>query len=1225
MSSLDTDISDKVKDSISLILSKLTSIKDSANLCLPSKENSTTTVNTDQVKEQIIRAKSEIANFKQLIAQAAESKRVQPSEYGSRSAAGGGTSVGGGGFAESSHPSMGRRSAGKSDDASQSTFDRLGGEYAIEAIVNGTFDKCLSDPRIKSFFDSKSDGKLDSVKIKVFQFFTTSLGGSKLYDMDNLKGSHFGLNIEFFHMDIFIGYLYDTALEMGILEVQAITFLESVSKIRNEITCGYITRSELARRFTETSTVSLYDRIGGEGGVKKLIDCVLEYLKVDERVSKKFDQRQLGVFQAGMTGYLKDLLHNQTEYKGRKLEEIHKDMGLTDYEFDCMLQLFVRASENVTNGSSNDEMFQLSDEFIVIFEGLRHKVLLKHRGILSTLNRGGSGGGGDGNGSMTLYDRMGGVVAIEGVVECVFQALVIDPRLNYFFKNMSDDARDELIKKNIDFIRFLTGNGASLTEEFNMERFRSAHLMINITDFHFDTMIAEYLLSCEYNGIPADVITDLITVLQKVRPEVQRGTIVRFESAEHRINQESYETVYDILGGEKFAEEFKTKLYSSLLQDERIRHFFIGTNFKAVKEAQTTFIMYLLGSSNKYSGPSMETIHLNLLVDDYQFDCFIFNIRAAIEKSAQNVSSVILESALSEANYLLEKLRYKVVKRLFDTKKALNEMRGETTLCDRLNGESGLTKIVEGFYAKILVDDRLRSFFEKNKSKMIAIKKRIVGYLVILTGHASQRDKGEDMLLVHSKMNIYDFHYDAALETYLLVMRDMKIELKDIKEFLRLLQVVRSDICLGSTVRFEFSKKTALKLASKTGVLHGESLLEQIGGIDKFHIFMDKLFDSLIQDSRVKSFFVANHVKIKNATSVYFQEFVFNSQDANYKGRELSVVHGGLKITHYHFDCFLLNIQKILSVDLQLSDLVIDLIVYHKLEPLRAQILQESIDDQANNGAGGGGGSSALKAKLKDGKCLLERIGGERNLESMVNIFFEKVLIDPRVKYFFGNSTSQKMRQLRRRFFEFLNNIFDNKSNTLRYDVGYIRKYHDSMNITNYHFDAFIDIMEISAKEGMLIDQVVTDDIVVAMYRIRNDVTIGFALRNENSNVIMKSNKSVVYKELKKSVGGVDALVDRLYVLINKDKRINSFFTGSKIEFLKPAQKIFLDHMFGGEKVYTGRSLVEVHSYIRITDYHFDCFLWNVNKALREAGCNEESIDIAAVQLEKIRIGLTKL
>lgn len=94
----------------------------------------------------------------------------------------------------------------------------------------------------------------------------------------------------------------------------------------------------------------------------------------------------------------------------------------------------------------------------------------------------------------------------------------------------------------------------------------------------------------------------------------------------------------------------------------------------------------------------------------------------------------------------------------------------------------------------------------------------------------------------------------------------------------------------------------------------------------------------------------------------------------------------------------------------------------------------------------------------------------------------------------------------------------------------------------------------------------------------------------------------------------VNAAVDKFYVRVLADKRINSFFEGLDMVAQANKQKAFLTMVFGGPSKYSGKDMRSGHAHLGLTDMHFDAVVENLAATLKDLGVNDMDIrEVAAI------------
>ncbi len=100
----------------------------------------------------------------------------------------------------------------------QSLFERLGGEPAVDAAVDRFYRKVLGDPAISAYFD---DSDMDAQRSKQKAFLTMAFGGPNSYTGKDLRAAHKPLverGLDDSHFDAVAVHLQSTLQELGVAE-----------------------------------------------------------------------------------------------------------------------------------------------------------------------------------------------------------------------------------------------------------------------------------------------------------------------------------------------------------------------------------------------------------------------------------------------------------------------------------------------------------------------------------------------------------------------------------------------------------------------------------------------------------------------------------------------------------------------------------------------------------------------------------------------------------------------------------------------------------------------------------------------------------------------------------------------------------------------------------------------------------------------------------------------
>ena len=1101
------------------------------------------------LRAEVLKMKENVAKFKELITEAAKVQVVTESS---------------GSFASMRKKQM-------IDDPTRSLLERIGGDLSLETALEIVYNKSLQDSRLRAFFE-KNQRKILQIRKKMQDFLTGFLGGHKLYDDANLKPAHYHMNITDFHVDAMIELFAATFQEMGVHPDASADALAHIGKIRKDLTTGCTVRMEMARKSVEKGKDALFKNLGGIEGMQKFLDRVYDLIAVDARLKKFFQGRNLIAIKDAQRIYITEMIGGPKIYKGRSLDEVHKGLGVDDYFFDC----FLMDCEKALSGLGLED--QTIDEVLVVLEPVRASVIGRERGV---------SGGGASKGKLvngkTILERLGGEMNLEAIVETAYNGFVIDPRIKFFFADKPAAKIADLKQKFAAAIATTIG-GPPL---YDVSKLKQLHYDMNVTSYSYDAAMENFITSCELMDVEKAVLSDFAEALQKFRSDITAGCTVRLELAMKKTETAGTDNLFGVLGRKDGVKKLIKEVYKYVTVDNRVNYFFSGSKLDALMDAQGKYLAELFGSNEAYEGRELEKVHSMINVSDFHFDCFL----EATGKALKDIGSD--SSTIDECTVLLESTRLAVVNpglRKHNTRKA-QELASKKTLYDRLGGEAAFAKIADIMYDQAMADDRLKSFFEKNKAKIQSIKKKMGQFMVRIAGGASSYD-ASDMRPAHYAMNITDWHFDTMLEIVQNVLaKDMQAKKGDIREFMRKLQPVRQEVTTGCTVRTDIAKANLVK--------GKDQLFNKMGKAEGITKYVEQLFEVIFSDPRIRTFFdKVDKQKVKTSQAIFMTELLGGPKV--YKGQDIGLIHKSLGVTDYHFDAFLNDVSRALLGAGKPEALIDEVLI--TMEPVRAEVLGRDVSP------------AALPGVMRDGKSLMERVGGDMAVESLIDASYDKAVDDSRLKYFF-DKPKQKIRQIKQRMYQYLSGAY---GGPVQYDASLLKGVHTNMNLTDYHFDAFLEAFIATARE-MNIDGDSLEDAVIVMNRVRSDVTTGCTVRMELARKrIQQDGLPKLYERLG-GKEGMDSIIQSHWEFVDRDKRICAYFEGAKAKIVKTAITDYLAMTLGASNKYSGRPLEEIHQIINVNDHHFDAFIQNFQRAVRDCGAANDVVDECVVCIEALR------
>ncbi|EER11423.1 Cyanoglobin, putative [Perkinsus marinus ATCC 50983] len=85
-------------------------------------------------------------------------------------------------------------------------------------------------------------------------------------------------------------------------------------------------------------------------------------------------------------------------------------------------------------------------------------------------------------------------------------------------------------------------------------------------------------------------------------------------------------TLYEKIGGEDAVNAAVELFYKKNLSDDRIKEVWAKTDMNKLKDHQRSFLTYVFGGSNNYTGRSMRAAHAGYNITDAQFDAVVENL-----------------------------------------------------------------------------------------------------------------------------------------------------------------------------------------------------------------------------------------------------------------------------------------------------------------------------------------------------------------------------------------------------------------------------------------------------------------------------------------------------------------------------------------------------------------------------------------------------------------------
>ena len=287
--------------------------------------------------------------------------------------------------------------------ASKPLWVRLGGEKEVTKVVDDFITLASADPKVN--FTRNGKYKIDKEKLRtaLVAQISSLTGGPLKYDKD-MKTVHQGMNITNAEYDAVLDDLRRALQRNRVPQEDAKLVLDIVADMRKDI---------VAPKMAAPKTV--WDAIGGEIGVKKIVDDFVELAAKDPMVN--FDRNGKVKLDAETLGKIKKELVKQFSYRVGGPDQPEKGatppwmgLGITDDEFTAAVIDLRKVLEK------NDVPKVYVNEIVQVAIGLKEAIV--------------TGKPEEPPAKPTVWNNIGGEKGVEKIVADYYMAAAKNPKAN---------------------------------------------------------------------------------------------------------------------------------------------------------------------------------------------------------------------------------------------------------------------------------------------------------------------------------------------------------------------------------------------------------------------------------------------------------------------------------------------------------------------------------------------------------------------------------------------------------------------------------------------------------------------------------------------------------------------------------------------------------------------------------------------------------------------------
>lgn len=190
---------------------------------------------------------------------------------------------------------------------------------------------------------------------------------------------------------------------------------------------------ERMKKYIAKPKPSVFDILGGNKGIEIAVTKFYDKVIRDNRIKHYFGGIDMSKQRKLQMTFLTLVIGGPDSYKGRDMRSSHDHMNLNDLHLNAFIELMDETLNELGVSPA------INAAICGILEGFRKDLVLN---------------------KLSLYDKLGGEKRITQVVDKFYNKVMINRKINSFFKNINMDKQKEMQKY---FITMITGGPPKYT------------------------------------------------------------------------------------------------------------------------------------------------------------------------------------------------------------------------------------------------------------------------------------------------------------------------------------------------------------------------------------------------------------------------------------------------------------------------------------------------------------------------------------------------------------------------------------------------------------------------------------------------------------------------------------------------------------------------------------------------------------------------------------------
>jgi len=368
-------------------------------------------------------------------------------------------------------------------------FTRLGGKVAIAAVVDDFVERLkvnktlLANMAVKHAFEKVS---VPGLKYSITELVCMATGGPQTYTGLSMRDSHAGLKINEQEWNAFAEDFTNTLNKFKVPEKERGELFMIVGSLKGDIVVSE----------------SLYSRLGGIAGVATVVDDFIERILVNPVLNANPHLKTANetANKAGFKYMVAELVASATggpqKYTGKSMKQAHKNMQITDKEWDAFAGDFKATLDKFTVPPKEQ------GELFAIVGSLKGDVV--QGATVAT---------------KSLYDRLGGFHGVAAVVDDFIDRITTDFILNAnpIIKELNIKSVPPAFKYSVtELVCQVTGG----PQKYTGKGMKESHKDMKITDKEWYQFVALFKQTLDKFKVPLQEQTELVNIVASLKGDI---------------------------------------------------------------------------------------------------------------------------------------------------------------------------------------------------------------------------------------------------------------------------------------------------------------------------------------------------------------------------------------------------------------------------------------------------------------------------------------------------------------------------------------------------------------------------------------------------------------------------------------------------------------------------------------------------------------------------------